>query len=184
MASRTVSRITLKWLALVVRGLAATVIGIAAFVWPGITVPGLVLLFGAYALAHGVLSLVQAFGRETEDRWLTVLEGLIGITVGIAAFVWPEITGQALLQVIAEVQEESSALTDSQLEAAGGRVFRRAATFTVNEQIGRNVSAIRGDIARLDAEYERAKGEAKARLRARIDAAKAKLPKARDRARE
>ncbi len=96
-----VSRITLKWLALVVRGLAATVIGIAAFVWPGITVPSLVLLFGAYALAHGILSLVQAFGRETEDRWLAVLEGLVGVAVGIAALVWPEVTGQALLQVIA-----------------------------------------------------------------------------------
>ncbi len=101
MASRAVSRITLKWLALVVRGVAATLIGIAAFVWPGITVPGLVLLFGAYALAHGILSLVQAFGRETDDRWLAILEGLVGIAVGIAAFVWPEVTGQALLLVIA-----------------------------------------------------------------------------------
>jgi uncharacterized membrane protein HdeD (DUF308 family) len=96
--------IRLWWLALVARGLATVLTGLAAlaaFAWPGITQAGLVLLFGAYALARGNLSLVHALGSEPDYRWLFVVEGLIGIGISAAAFVWPDATGQVLFYVIA-----------------------------------------------------------------------------------
>ena len=94
----------LWWLALVARGLATVLTGIAAlaaFAWPAITLSGLVLLFGAYALSRGNLSLVRALGSAPDYRLLFVVEGLIGIGVSVAAFFWPDATGQALFYVIA-----------------------------------------------------------------------------------
>ena len=50
-----------NWWSLVIRGLVAIIVGIIAFAWPGITLEALVLLFGAYALIDGVLSIVGAW---------------------------------------------------------------------------------------------------------------------------
>ena len=43
------------WWLLLLRGIAAIVFGVLAFVWPGLTLVTLVLLYGAFALVDGVL---------------------------------------------------------------------------------------------------------------------------------
>jgi uncharacterized membrane protein HdeD (DUF308 family) len=85
------------------RGLAAIVFGILAFVWPKITLLTLVWLYGAYAFIHGVLALVQAFIGPKEGRRTgsLVFEGIISIVVGGIAFFVPGITALALLLLIA-----------------------------------------------------------------------------------
>jgi uncharacterized membrane protein HdeD (DUF308 family) len=83
------------------RGLAAVLFGIGAFVWPGITLSALVLLFGAYALVDGGLAVFHAFASGTPFRGLRAVEGLAGIAIGIVALVWPGITALALLYLIA-----------------------------------------------------------------------------------
>ena len=50
-----VNRLTHNWWLLALRGVAAILFGVIAFVWPGITLIGLTLLFGVYALVNGVL---------------------------------------------------------------------------------------------------------------------------------
>ena len=52
-----------NWWSLVIRGLVAIVLGIVTFAWPGITVGAVVILFGAYALLDGVVSIVGAWPR-------------------------------------------------------------------------------------------------------------------------
>jgi uncharacterized membrane protein HdeD (DUF308 family) len=89
------------WWAVALRGLAAVLFGIAALVWPAITLQVLVLLFGAYALVDGIFSLVQAFGSGTRFRGLVAVEGLASIAVGVVALVWPGITALALIYLIA-----------------------------------------------------------------------------------
>jgi uncharacterized membrane protein HdeD (DUF308 family) len=87
-----------RWWALALRGLAAILLGIAAFAWPGITLLVLVVLFGAYVLVDGVFALVGgALGRS----WLLLLEGVAGIVVGILTFVWPAMTALVLLFLVA-----------------------------------------------------------------------------------
>jgi uncharacterized membrane protein HdeD (DUF308 family) len=54
------------WVAL--RGLVAVLFGIGAFVWPGLTLAVLVLIWGAFALIDGVLSLIAAF-RIRDRGW-------------------------------------------------------------------------------------------------------------------
>src|SRR5260370_8005080 len=89
------------WWAWLLRGIAAIVFGIIAFVWPGITLVSLVLLFGAYALVDGVIHLVATFRRRvSEPRWLLALEGIVGIAAGILTFRWPAMTAIALTYLI------------------------------------------------------------------------------------
>jgi uncharacterized membrane protein HdeD (DUF308 family) len=91
------------WWVLLIRGVAALLFGIAAFVWPGITVEVLVLLVGAYLLVDGIFSAIAAFGdRARNERWwVALLEGLVGILAGILVFVWPGLTALLMLYLIA-----------------------------------------------------------------------------------
>jgi uncharacterized membrane protein HdeD (DUF308 family) len=87
-----------KWWAIALRGLAAILLGIAAFVWPGLTLVVLVILFGAYLLVDGVLALVA--GGMTRS-WLLLIEGVASVIAGILTFVWPSITAVVLLVLVA-----------------------------------------------------------------------------------
>src|ERR671913_285847 len=92
-----------NWWMLALRGLAAMVFGVLAFVWPGITLWALVLLFGAYMLVDGIFAIVaavRAAGREAR-WWLLLIEGVLGVLAGLVAFFWPGLTALALLYFIA-----------------------------------------------------------------------------------
>jgi uncharacterized membrane protein HdeD (DUF308 family) len=91
------------WWVVLLRGLAAIAFAILAFVWPGITLASLILLFGAFALVDGIFSLIGAIAgrREDEAWWIGVLRGVIGIGIGVLTFVNPAITALALVLYIA-----------------------------------------------------------------------------------
>ena len=92
-----------NWWALALRGLAAIVFGVLAFVWPGLTLWALVLLFGAYMLVDGIFAIVaavRAAGREAR-WWLLLVEGVLGVLAGLVAFLLPGITALALLYLVA-----------------------------------------------------------------------------------
>lgn len=91
------------WWALALRGGVAILFGIAAFLRPDIALEALILLFGAYALVDGVFAIVGVFGgtRMGTPRWLLLLEGIVGILVGLIAFIFPGLTAVALLYLIA-----------------------------------------------------------------------------------
>ena len=52
-----------NWWLIVLRGLAAVLFGLAAFVWPGLTLLALVILFGFYALIDGIIALVSGLAH-------------------------------------------------------------------------------------------------------------------------
>lgn len=91
------------WWLFLLRGIAAILFGIAAFVWPGQTLTVLIILFGAYVLVDGVSGLVQAIRhRDRLERWwLWALEGALGIVVGLLTFLAPGVTALVLLIFIA-----------------------------------------------------------------------------------
>ena len=89
-----------NWWLLLLRGIAAIVFGILAFVWPGITLLSLTLLWGAYALADGVLALWAAIsgkGAEITPRWWLAVVGIAGILAGLLTFGLPGTAMQVLL---------------------------------------------------------------------------------------
>ena len=93
-----------NWWILALRGLCAIIFGILAFAWPAITLKVLVLLYGAYALVEGILSIVAAVSKREGSGlpwWALLLEGLLGIAAGIVTFAWPGITALFLLFLIA-----------------------------------------------------------------------------------
>jgi uncharacterized membrane protein HdeD (DUF308 family) len=91
------------WWTLVVRGMLAVVFGILALIWPGITLATLVTFFGAYILVDGIFGVVGAIGGwgNRDDHWLLLLEGLLGVGIGILTFRAPRITSMVLLMFIA-----------------------------------------------------------------------------------
>jgi len=96
---------TLKtgWWLLVLRGIAALLFGVLAFVYPGMTAQVLVILFGVYALINGIFTLALAIRapKGTPGIGTLVLLGLLGIAAGLVTFFYPGITAISLLAVIA-----------------------------------------------------------------------------------
>ncbi len=92
-----------NWWAVLLRGIAGILFGVATFFAPAISLAALVLLFGAYAFVDGILTLVSALrNRATNERWwVLLLEGLTGVLAGVVTFIWPGITALALLYLIA-----------------------------------------------------------------------------------
>jgi uncharacterized membrane protein HdeD (DUF308 family) len=114
-----------NWWAVLIRGLIGIAFGIATFVWPGITLAALVIVFGAYAFADGVLAILSALHRSMQaaPRWITILRGLLGVGAGIITLLWPGITALALLAVFA-----AWALVGGVLEIAAAIKLRKVIT--------------------------------------------------------
>jgi uncharacterized membrane protein HdeD (DUF308 family) len=97
------SSLTRNWWVAVLRGLIAVVFGTAAFVWPGLTLEVLIVLFGAYALVDGTSTLIMGvLGAGSNERWwVAVFSGLLGVLAGAVTFLQPAVTMLALVYIIA-----------------------------------------------------------------------------------
>lgn len=91
------------WWVLLLRGLAAIAFGMLTWILPTISLSALVLLFGAYVMADGILGAWAAVAgrKEHEYWWVLLLGGLLGIGVGVMTFISPGITALVLLFYIA-----------------------------------------------------------------------------------
>jgi uncharacterized membrane protein HdeD (DUF308 family) len=91
------------WWVMLLRGIAAIVFGVIAVAWPGLTVFVLVILFGAYTLADGIIEIWSGLqARNVHDRWwVEILIGLAGVVAGILVMTWPGVSALALMYVIA-----------------------------------------------------------------------------------
>ena len=94
--------ITRNWWMLVLRGVCAILFGVLAFTRPGLTLGALILLWGIYAFADGIIAFTAAFsGAGIAPWWVLILEGLVGVAAAAAAFLIPGITALVLLYIIA-----------------------------------------------------------------------------------
>ena len=91
------------WWLVALRGISAVIFGVLAFIWPAVTILALVVLWGAYALADGILTLIAAFRVRERNKpmWALSLIGVLGVAAGIVTFLWRGLTALALLMLIA-----------------------------------------------------------------------------------
>jgi uncharacterized membrane protein HdeD (DUF308 family) len=91
-----------RWWAVLLPGTTETAFGVLAFAWPGVTVSTLVLRFRFLALADGLFSLLTAMGgrRQRQDRWLFLLEGIVGFCAGVVTLRAPALTALVLVLLI------------------------------------------------------------------------------------
>ena len=91
-----------NWWAIALRGVTA-IIGVLAFVLPGLSLFALILMFGAYAIVEGIFNIIAAARSRSGEgpRWLLLLEGLVSIAAGIVTFALPGLTALVLVYVIA-----------------------------------------------------------------------------------
>jgi uncharacterized membrane protein HdeD (DUF308 family) len=89
-----------RW-AIGINGVLSVAFGVVIIVWPGISLYALTLLFGAFTLANGVVSLGTAITGPIKDGrgWLVVMS-LLAIATGVVVLVWTDISALALLYVI------------------------------------------------------------------------------------
>ncbi|HEX2741771.1 MAG TPA: HdeD family acid-resistance protein [Rubrobacter sp.] len=90
-----------NWWALLLRGIAAVLFGLAALFWPGLTLYVLVIFFGAYVLVDGVFAIAAGIRGSGGRGWLLLAEGVLGVLAGLVALFWPGISALVLLYVIA-----------------------------------------------------------------------------------
>lgn len=94
------------WGALVIRGMAAILFGIAAVFWPGLTLVTLVYLFGAYVLASGLVNLVTGLtnlngsGSSFWGRILLLIIGAAELGVGVYLLRHPHVSFATLILLI------------------------------------------------------------------------------------
>lgn len=96
----TISRYS--W-AMIFRGIIAILFGVLALFWPGLTLELLVFLFAFYALFDGIIAIIAAISSMAHHKewWTFLLEGIVGLAVGIIVLVWPEVTLVVLIYLIA-----------------------------------------------------------------------------------
>ena len=97
---RTLGRI---WKATALRGILGIAFAVIILVWPSIGLSTLIALFGAFALVSGLSTIAGAFRLPIERgqrAWL-VVDGLLGVIVGVVVFIWPGLSALGLLYAIA-----------------------------------------------------------------------------------
>jgi uncharacterized membrane protein HdeD (DUF308 family) len=99
---RAESGLASRWGWVVFRGVVAVLFGLVAFSRPGAMAFSMVLVFGCYAFAAGIATVVAAArtGRSHERWGALLVEGLLGIAVGATALLWPASTALAFLWII------------------------------------------------------------------------------------
>ena len=132
--------------------------------------------------------------------WLGLLGGPVGLAIGASAGTFGGMlydlahlgvredfldeVGKSLLPgkaaVVAEVWEDWTLPVDTKMEAVDGVVFRRTRRDILDDQIESDIITLKAEINELELELERANGETKSNLQAKLDAAMAKMQVTRD----
>ncbi|MDR3575384.1 MAG: HdeD family acid-resistance protein [Anaerolineaceae bacterium] len=120
------NQMTHNWWLVVLRGLLAIVFAVLAFFSP--VVAGLVLisLFGAYAFVDGIFAFAAGITHRHTNRrwWLLLIEGILGVLVGILVFYQPGVSA-LFLGLFITYWIAAWAVVTGVLEIAGAFMLRQ-----------------------------------------------------------
>jgi len=89
------------WLVLV--GLLGMGVGIATFMWPGLTALTLLYFIAGWVIATGVLQIIGAIELRNviDNEWWLILDGGLSVLFGVLLFIMPGAGALALIWLIA-----------------------------------------------------------------------------------
>jgi uncharacterized membrane protein HdeD (DUF308 family) len=98
-----IAEVARHWWAMAIRGVIAILFGLAAFIWPGLTLAFLVTLFGVFMLLDGVFAIVGAIQARgaMSHWWVLLLEGIVGVVAGLLTVALPGLALAVLIYFIA-----------------------------------------------------------------------------------
>ncbi len=91
-----------RWWLFLLQGIAGIIVGIMAFIWPGITALVLLYIIAAWAIVTGIFEVVAAvqLRKEIEGEWLLGLSGIASVVFGTLLVAFPGAGALAVLWII------------------------------------------------------------------------------------
>jgi uncharacterized membrane protein HdeD (DUF308 family) len=92
-----------SWWMMLLMGIFGIIVGILAFVWPGVTAFTLLMLIAAWAVVTGIFEIVAAIQlrKVITGEWLLLISGLASIIFGILVLLNPAAGAVAVVWLIA-----------------------------------------------------------------------------------
>ena len=80
-----------NWWMMAGRGVLAVLFGAAIALWRMPVFDAVIVSFGTYAIADGILAMASALraARPRMKGWPIALEGIVSVVLGVLAFTWP-----------------------------------------------------------------------------------------------
>jgi uncharacterized membrane protein HdeD (DUF308 family) len=97
-----IEAISSRWWLLLLRGIAAVIVAVIAFVQPGAALIGLVLVLSIYLLIAGAIAFSAAILGVAGDRWWALLlEGILAVVAAALIWSWPVASALAFVFFVA-----------------------------------------------------------------------------------
>lgn len=96
-------RLTRFWWLIVLRGVVSVIFAIIAFTNPTLAFEALIFVLGVFLIADGATAIflgIRMRGHD-DDWWSILLEGVLGVGLGLVALINPELTAAGLVLVLA-----------------------------------------------------------------------------------
>ncbi len=80
-----------RWWVLFLQGALSVVVGVIAFIWPGITALTLLYVIAFWAITSGVFEIIAAveLRKSIDNEWLLALSGVLSIIFGVLLVLFP-----------------------------------------------------------------------------------------------
>ena len=91
------------WWIILIAGIVTLAFGAIVLSWPLMSLAFLVTFFAILAIVFGVAAVIRSFTLIKKERtwWVLLIEGILGIVIGIFVLVWPISTTVFLVYFIA-----------------------------------------------------------------------------------